>query len=86
MGREQLIDRWILGQFLQHQIHSDARPLDHGLSCQNPWVCDNVFLITSLIFFHILIIILDFGHSPLNQIAGKWQTDAGLIARVWEVG
>jgi hypothetical protein len=23
---------------------------------------------------------LDFGHSPRNQIAGKWQPDEGLIA------
>jgi len=27
---------------------------------------------------------LDFGHFPRNQIAGKWQADEGLIARVWE--
>jgi hypothetical protein len=27
---------------------------------------------------------LDFGHFPSNQIAGKWQPDAGLIAGAWE--
>src|SRR5918996_1351260 len=27
---------------------------------------------------------LDFGHSPRNQIAGKWQPDEGLIAGAWE--
>jgi hypothetical protein len=27
---------------------------------------------------------LDFGHSPRNQIAGKWQAAEGLIAGAWE--
>jgi hypothetical protein len=27
---------------------------------------------------------LDFGHSPRNQVAGKWQAAEGLIAGAWE--
>jgi hypothetical protein len=34
--------------------------------------------------FHEGYIKLDFGHSPRNQIAGKWQAAEGLIAGAWE--
>jgi hypothetical protein len=30
------------------------------------------------------IIGLDFGHSPCNQIAGKWQPAEGFMAGAWE--
>src|SRR5712691_7491055 len=42
-----------MGELFQHQVYADARPLDHWLSRQYPWVGDNSFLIKSLIFFHI---------------------------------
>jgi hypothetical protein len=57
MGREELGDIRVLSQLLQHQVYGDTRPLDHGLSRQNPWVCDDAFLIEWLIFFHIQVII-----------------------------
>ena len=57
MGREQLGNIRILGELLQHQVHGNTRPLDHGLSRQNPWVRNNAFVVKSLIFFHIQAII-----------------------------
>ena len=58
MGSEQLGDIRVMGELLQHQIHGDARPLDNWLSRQNPWVRDDSFSVKSLIFLHILLIII----------------------------
>ncbi len=57
MGSEQLADIRVMGEFLRHQIHGDARPLDNWLSRQNPWVSNDSFPVKSLIFLHVPIII-----------------------------
>ena len=33
---------------------------------------------------HVFTLLLDFGHFPHNQIAGKWQPDEGFMAGAWE--
>jgi hypothetical protein len=40
--------------------------------------------VMGLIGIAFALVTLDFGHFPCNPIAGKWQPDEGLIARVWE--
>ena len=57
MGSKQLADIRVMGELLQYQIHGDTRPLDNWLSCQNPWVSNDLFPVKSLIFLHVPIII-----------------------------
>jgi hypothetical protein len=57
MGSEQLADIRVMGELLQHQVHTDARSLDNWLSRQNPRVSNDSFPVKSLIFLHTSTII-----------------------------
>src|SRR5919197_1324865 len=65
------MDIGVMGEFFQHQVHANARPLDHGLSRQYPWVGDNAFVVYSLIFFHSQGIIAYRGHGRIAVAASK---------------
>src|SRR5919202_9942 len=56
------MDIGVMGEFFQHQVHANARPLDHGLSREYPWIGNDAFLVHALIFFHIQGIIAHRGH------------------------
>jgi hypothetical protein len=72
MGGQELIDVRIVGEFLEHQAHGDARPPDNRLSAQNLGVGgDAIFLLRWLCFFHGDPIISHRRHSdfPLKSQA-----------------
>jgi hypothetical protein len=47
VGNKKLVDIRIMREILQHQVNGDTRALNHWLTREDPWVCNNVFLVES---------------------------------------
>src|SRR5918992_3488485 len=74
MSSKQLGNIRVLRELFKHQVHADARSLDHWLSRQNPWISDDPLEVNLLLFFHIPVIMAYQGNrrfDPLIQVPSQ---------------